>query len=263
MLNWHNYIVVRSLIMTMNDERDKIKTLYDRKSVAEEYIRIRFAKPLGAVQHRIQVRAVNQTIRNYKARNILEIACGPARLTTEITGFETGVAIDNSDEMLSIAEDRVSNNKQWKFLNGDAFNLEIDEKFHLIYSFRFIRHFELKDRRRLYSNVSDLLSKSGIFLFDAVHYEKHKCIKYFEKKGDIQIYDKIYLTQHELITELDRAGFEVLEIKEVVRHFYIQAVISRAAHILRLNAMGERIIAMLENLKFGRPLEWIIICRKR
>ena len=247
----------------MNHAKAKIQTLYDCKSVAEEYIKIRFSKPLGAVQHRIQVRAVNQTIHNYKARNILEIACGPARLTTEITGFENGVAIDNSHEMLSIAKHRVSNNSQWKFLNGDAFNLQIDDEFDLIYSFRFIRHFELKDRRRLYSNVSDLLSESGIFLFDAVHYEKPKCIQYFEKKGDMQIYDKIYLTQHELITELDRAGFEVLEIKEVVRHFYIQAVISRAAHLLGLNAMGERVIAMLENLKFGRSLEWIIICRKR
>lgn len=247
----------------MNHDKAKIQTLYDCKSVAEEYIRIRFAKPLGAVQHRIQVRAINQTIHNYKARNILEIACGPARLTTEIRGFANGVAIDNSHEMLSIAKHRVSNNNQWRFLNGDAFNLQIDEEFDLIYSFRFIRHFELKDRTKLYSNVSDLLTESGIFVFDAVHYEKHKCIQNLEKKRDIEIYDKIYLTQHELVTELDRAGFEVLEIKEVVRHFYIQAVISRAAHLLRLNAMGERIIGMLENLRFGRPLEWIIICRKR
>jgi len=247
----------------MISEKAKIKTIYDHKSVADRYIHARFSRPLGAVQHRIQVQSVNDAIKTYKARRILEIACGPARLTAEISGFEKGVAIDNSHEMLSIAKRRVPSTHQWTFLRADAFNFEIHQQFNLIYCFRFLRHFQLQDRKRLYAHIKHLLTQSGIFIFDAVHYDKPNFIKYFENKGETSIYDEIYPTQQELITELDHAGFEVLELKKIVRHFYIQAVISRVTHVLRLSPIGEHMISTLENLNYGRPLEWIAICGKR
>jgi len=65
----------------MISEKAKIKTIYDQKTVAEEYIHTRFSRPLGAVQHRIQVQTVNDAIKTYNVKRILEIACGPARLT--------------------------------------------------------------------------------------------------------------------------------------------------------------------------------------
>ncbi len=105
-----------------NSPQDTIKSIYERKSVAERYVHSRFSRPLGVVQHRIQVQTVNDAIRAYKAKDILEIACGPARLTAHISGFEKGVAIDNSSEMLSLAKRKIPNNHQWHFLRADAFN---------------------------------------------------------------------------------------------------------------------------------------------
>ncbi len=252
-----------TLTRNTNSDTATIKRIYDQKSVAEPYIRTRFSRPLGAVQHRIQVATVNNAIKTYKAKSILEIACGPARLTADISGFEKGLAIDNSQEMLSIAKRRIPNSHQWSFLRTDAFNLHITRKFDLIYCFRFLRHFTLHDRKRLYLNIRALLTDSGIFVFDAVHYDKPAFIKYFERKDGITIHDELYPTQEDLISELEGEGFEILELKEVVRHFYIEAVISRMTHLLRLNTLGEHMISTLENLNHGRPLEWIAICRKR
>ena len=72
----------------------------------------------------------------------------------------------------------------------------------------------------------------------------------------------IYPSPHTLITELDAAGFEVLQVNNVIRHFYIQALISRITYLLGLNAIGEQIIHALEHINYGRPLEWIVTCRK-
>ena len=246
----------------MISEKAKLKAIYDQTTVAEHYIDTRFSKPLGVVQHRIQVQAVNDAIKTFNARSILEIACGPARLTADISGFETGIAIDNSHEMLSRAKRRVPNTHHWNFLRADAFNIPLQKRFHLIYAFRFLRHFTLSDRKRIYTTVRELLIPSGIFIFDIVHYEKPNLVKYFEKKDDIQVYDEIYPTQHRLTTELDEAGFDALEVKEVVRHFYLQAVISRITHVLRLNTLGEHMISILEQINYGRALESIVICRK-
>lgn len=247
----------------INSTNHTLKSFYDQRSIAEEYIETRFSKPLGAVQHRIQVETINDAIRIHQAKHILEIACGPARLTAEVSGFQRGLAIDSSDEMLSIAKRKVPDTHAWKFLKADAFNFSTDEKFDLIYSFRFLRHFHKNDRDRLYSIMGNLLTQSGIFIFDAVHHKKPKLIQWLEYKGGPQIYDVIYPTPHALITELDAAGFEMLQLKNVVRHFYIQALISRISSLLQLKENGERIIHALEQLNYGRPLEWIAICRKR
>ena len=240
-----------------------IKTLYDHRTVAETYIDKRFSRPLGAVQHQIQLETLNDAIKDYNANRVLEIACGPARLTAEITGFHTGIAIDNSPEMLSIAQRRLPSGHRWHFLNADAFTFRAEEPFDLVYSFRFIRHFIRNDRNRLYDNVRHLLRTGGIFIFDAVHYDKPRFIKYFENKGDVHIYDEIYPTPHKLIDELNIAGFELLQLRRLIQHFYIQAIISRIAHVLRLNKVGETLIRTIERLNYGRSLEWIAICKKK
>lgn len=238
------------------------KSFYDQRSIAEEYIETRFSRPLGVVQHRIQVQTINGAIRIYQAKHICELACGPARLTAEVSGFQRGVAIDSSEEMLSIAKRRVQGEHRWNFLQADTFSFSAEDKFDLIYCFRFIRHLHTADRHRLYSIIHDLLAESGMFILDAVHYEKPKVIRWLENRGGPKIYDVIYPTPDALMTELGGGGFEIVQLIDVVRHFYIQALISRITYLLGVRATGERIIQALEHLKYGRPLEWIAICRK-
>ena len=247
----------------MSGNEKLIKSLYRNDRIASGYIDERFSKPLGRVQHKIQVESINNVIRRYQIDNILEVACGPARLTSDVKGFKRGIAIDTSDQMLEIARRRVRNPDRWRFVNADAFNLKLNSRSQLIYSFRFIRHFKITDRMKLYKTFQGLLDDQGILIFDAVHYEKIAFIRNMENSGQEKIYDKIYRDKKVLENEIYSAGYEILELKGVIRHFYVQAVISRISNKLKMDRIGIEAIYFLERIPLGRPLEWIVICRKR
>ncbi len=247
----------------MRANAELIKSLYQNYRIASGYIDERFSKPLGRVQHKIQVGSINNAIRRYQIDNILEVACGPARLASDVKGFKKGIAIDTSDQMLEIARRRVRNPDKWRFVNADAFNLKLNSRLQLIYSFRFIRHFKTTDRMRLYKAFHGLLDNHGILIFDALHYEKIAFIRNIENRGQEKIYDKIYLDKKALENEIYTAGYEILELKGVIHHFYAQAVISRISNKLKIDMIGIRAIYSIERIPLGRPLEWIVICRKR
>ena len=249
--------------MHMIHDRQTIRDHYEDNTVAHDYICERFAKPLGRIQHQTQVETINNIISFYQVDRILEVACGPARLTSYIKGFKEGVAIDTSDQMLNIARKRVSNPEKWQFINADAFQMNLNERFQLIYVFRFIRHFRSPERIKLYNKFYDLLEDSGILIFDAVNYEKFAFIRKIENKGQKLIYDKIYPSSKSLEDELFNAGYKVLTLKGLIYHFYIQAAISRISNRLKIGDLGLKVISCLERFPFGRPLESIVICRKR
>jgi len=240
----------------------QIKSFYRNDKIASSYINDRFSKPLGQVQHKIQVETINNAIYKYNVEKVLEVACGPARLTPEISINKLGVAFDSSHQMLKIAKDRVSSGKKLLFMQADAFEPGIRQRFQLVYSLRFIRHFKCSDRIKLYEEIFRLLKNKGVFIFDAVHYEKFALFRKLENKNQKLIYDKVYDTRKEIITEMNTAGFEVLELKGLVHHFYLQAIISRLSRKIGSASVGTKIIHFLEKIPFGRPLEWIVICRK-
>ena len=244
-------------------DREAIRDHYQDNTIAHQYISERFARPLGRVQHQIQVKTINNTISFYHIDRILEVACGPARLTSGIQGFKKGVAIDTSDHMLNIARQRVSSPEKWHFINTDAFHINLNERFQLIYVFRFIRHFRLAERMKLYKKFHELLESYGILIFDAVHYQKVELIRKIENKGQKIIYDKIYSSSKSLEDELFHAGFEVIQLKGIIYHFYLQAVISRISNKLNIDEIGLKVIRCLERLPLGRPLEFIAISKKR
>jgi SAM-dependent methyltransferase len=247
----------------MTLDAEIIQSLYRDDGVASNYVDERFSKPLGRVLHKMQIDSINSAIRSYQISHVLEVACGPARLTQEITGLTRGVALDGSFEMLKIAYQRLKDQNHWQLLLADAFNPGINHRFQLIYSFRFIRHFKLSSRIKLYKVFHANLEDNGILIFDAVHYEKIAAIRRLENRGQRVIYDKIYSNINELKSELDTAGFEFVSLKEAVRHFYLQAAVSRISHRLKRDEAGVRIITSLERYPFGCPLEWIVTFRKK
>lgn len=247
----------------MIHDKEIIKDYYQDGTVARGYIDERFMRPLGRVQHRTQIETINHIISFYHIDRILEVACGPARLTSGIEGFKKGVAVDTSENMLNIARRNVSNPEKWNFINANAFDIKLNERFHLIYVFRFIRHFRLSERIKLYNKFHELLEDRGILIFDAVNYEKVGLIRKMENKGQKLIYDKIYVSSKSLEDELFNAGYEVLTLKGLIYHFYIQAAISRISNKLNIDEVGLKVIHCLEHFPFGRPLESIVISRKR
>ena len=107
-----------------------------------------------------QVAAVNRVIEEEQTENILEVAPGPARLATELKGVRHGLMIDNSAAMLTVAKHRLEAAgiaHLWKLQKGNAFELEkIGQKFSLVFTFRFIRHFRQDERARLYGSDRSL-----------------------------------------------------------------------------------------------------------
>lgn len=248
----------------MEKEIKCIRSFYQNDKVASKYIDERFSKPLGLVQHQIQVETIRNVISTYDINNVLEVACGPARLTSEITGFTKGVAIDSSRQMLEIARRRVHHNSHWHFIQGNAFGPGLKQCFQLIYSFRFIRHFKFSDRIKIYKTFNELLEDRGIIIFDAVHYEKVAIIRNLENRGQKEIiYDKIYQNIKELEDELYNEGYEIIELQGLLHHFYFQAAISRIANKLKLDKIGIKLIKSFERYPLGNPLEWIVVCQKK
>ncbi len=58
----------------MIQDEGTIKSHYRNNAVAQTYIDERFSKPLGRVQHQIQVETINRVIRMYNISNVLEVA---------------------------------------------------------------------------------------------------------------------------------------------------------------------------------------------
>lgn len=249
--------------MNRPDDQSRLTTHYQQKHVADSYIDERFSKPLGKVQHQYQVNYVNAVIKRYSINRVLEIACGPARLTAEITGFQEGVAMDRSEAMLEKARARTPPEAPWRFVTGDAFQLDFERNFDLVYSFRFIRHLHSQERKQIYKGVRDILSSQGIFLFDAIRHDKPQFLKNYEAGGDIIVYDKVYKNKDELDNELADAGFKLVALYSCVEHFYTGALISRLSHLCRLDNLGVGLIRLLEKIKTGASLEWIVLCQKK
>src|SRR4029450_11663710 len=122
-----------------------VAALYKDNEVAESYIQQRFQWSWSRLLHNTQVTEVNRVIRAYAPDRVLEVAPGPARLTTEIQGVKHGVMIEYSEEMLRLAKRRLALAgcaNVWDVRHGNAFELgHLREQFDLSFTFRFIRHF--------------------------------------------------------------------------------------------------------------------------
>jgi SAM-dependent methyltransferase len=216
------------------------------------------------------VRAIQQAIRSYRVKEILEIAPGPGRLSFHVTGFEKGWLCDVNTEMLAVARERLmkayqngrrsSRDGLWQIIEGDAFNLPFEQTFDMIYTFRFIRHFELPERELLYRQVHSHLKPGGVFLFDAVNQIVAAPIRDKSDESSYPIYDVLY-AKKELIDEIKKQGFEIISLTPVMRHMKPQHQIQVYLGP-RSNKIAKWLIQLLEFLP-GEPLEWNVLCRKK
>src|ERR1035437_2057352 len=67
--------------MTPIDQPTDLKRYYQKRSVVSEYMERRTAQPLNGLLHRRQVASPKQALVARRLRAVLEIACGPGRLT--------------------------------------------------------------------------------------------------------------------------------------------------------------------------------------
>jgi ubiquinone/menaquinone biosynthesis C-methylase UbiE len=199
---------------------DGIKTAYQDADVARRYVDQRFTTPLGALLHDRQREILRSVLSAKTKSDVLEIAPGPARLTTgtiDLAGQLT--LVDASAEMLGEARRRLASmtvSTRYALIRGDAFCLPFPTRFDLVYTFRLIRHFDAADRLRLYREAARVLKPGGRLVFDAVNqrvYEPMRAIADGKDHFDASV------DRQALRAELTAAGFEV-ESLAGVHHRY-------------------------------------------
>ncbi|WP_461613185.1 class I SAM-dependent DNA methyltransferase [Clostridium sp. Marseille-QA1073] len=103
-------------------------------------------------------------------RNYLDLACGTGNLTVELgKSFQNVYAVDLSQEMLTIAEEKLRDNGiRAKVFCQNICNLSIKNNFNLITcaldSTNYIT--EKEDLKKYFEGVYNLLREDGVFIFD-------------------------------------------------------------------------------------------------
>jgi ubiquinone/menaquinone biosynthesis C-methylase UbiE len=247
-------------------DEQSVRVLYEDVEVAETYIRQRFSHAWGKLLHQKQVVEVNKVIQATKPENILEIAPGPARLATELQGVRRGLMLDNSMAMLALAKRRLEEaglEHLWEVEQGNAFDLEnFRRQFSFLFTFRFLRHFCLDERSRLYGSIRACLRPSGLLMFDVVNKTLRDQLdaKQPRKTGELEVYDETY-TPDTFGQEMKEYGFRVLRLTPVLNHFSFQSWISyQLDH--RLRALSSVLVRSIENIPSRQPLEWIVLCQR-
>jgi ubiquinone/menaquinone biosynthesis C-methylase UbiE len=246
------------MIQGVHDMREA----YRSTEVAERYVANRFVEPLGALLHARQVFAMRAVIRDLRPDRVLEIAPGPARLTTDLTAClpKGGVLVDASRHMLAEAKRRLADDR-WTAVQGDAFALPFDGPFDLAYTFRLIRHFDGTDRRRLYREIGRVLRPGGVLVFDAVNEIVSAPIRARAAAGAHQHYDAL-LRPEEIQRELNDCGFDVLSLQGV-QHQYPSLSKIQVLVAPRSRTLARGLMEVVDVMGGGEPHEWVVVCRRR
>jgi SAM-dependent methyltransferase len=231
---------------------------YRSPAVAAEYVEQRFRSALYRLLHDRQVAAVQQAIAEQRPGRILEIASGPGRLTRDIRPSGSLTCVEINEGM--IAEGRAACNGRVQWVRGNAFQLPfLDGEIDLVYSFRFVRHFQRADRDRLYAEIRRVLRPGGVFMMDAVNERISKPLRDASPE-EYPIYDELYRPE-KLRAEMSAAGLPVVRLGPVQKWFGWQ---NRSQVILgpRAKWLNRLVIHALERLPARDGLEWIVTCRR-
>lgn len=245
--------------MTQLQKRDELQAYYQKGQVVREYLRRRTAQPLNGCLHRSQVRFLNTVLRHRAPAHVLEIAPGPGRLTAEVEMNGTGVVVDTSPGMLATASARLREKRtRWHFVRADSFRLPFpDGAFDFVYTLKFVRHFALPDRQQLYGEIRRVLRPDGVFVLDAQN--RAVSLLHRQRKGlaHYPIYDVLYDRQ-ELVDELQRAGFRVVSMRGLIKHFAWQVRLNRLRR-LGLDGVARVLIAALDRFPTTQPSTWMVL----
>jgi ubiquinone/menaquinone biosynthesis C-methylase UbiE len=245
------------------DQRADLQRYYQDRGVVDTYMQRRTGQPLNGVLHRSQVRFINRVLATREPRAVLEIACGPGRLTAEMHGVQLGVAVDASPAMLETAKRRQNGtSSRWSFLRTDAFVLPFrSEAFDAVYTLRFLRHFQLPDRQRLYDEIHRVLRPGGLLVLDALNRDvslPHRMERGIEK---YHIYDVLY-GRAEIQTELQAAGFRIAAVQSIIKHPHLQRRLNRLRRI-KLDRIASVLIGSLEHIPGSNPTGWMLLCERQ
>jgi ubiquinone/menaquinone biosynthesis C-methylase UbiE len=249
--------------MSVVKGRESIKEAYRDEDRAAAYIKGRFDDPFGAEVHRRQATCINREIRRVGPSRLLEVACGPARLTTELEQVETSVAVEQSPAMLVHARQRLkeAGRTHWTLLQRDAFDLQLPvDSFDMVVTFRFLRHFNVADRKRLFEQIRRVLAPSGYVICDVASMVAYKWL--LRKWGvDGSWVDDYWFTRDEFIREMRAESFVVEAMYPVHSLVHLQYYLFAYLHG-RMPRTATRMSRALTSLVAHDAYEWVAVCRR-
>ena len=234
-----------------------IQAAYRGSATASGYVEGRFASELMRLMHDKQVAAVNRAMKLHRPLRSLEIAPGPGRITREVITSGSLTCLEFNDGMIEVGRPECSPHVTW--VQGDAFALPFQEEFELAYTFRFVRHFKIDDRARLYAQVRKVLRPGGVLLFDVVN-EKVSAPLRKSSPEEYPVYDEIYANIDAVARELKAHGLLLVSALPVLRCFSLQ----RSVQLLVGPRWRRLCRSLIRGMEWwpGGPLEWIVECRR-
>lgn len=242
--------------MTVLSTESELQSAYRGEATAAKYIDARFRSELNLLLHERQVGAVQHLLNSIRHGAALEIAPGPGRVTRDLKPIGRLACLEYNLGMIDQGKAACAPHVEWN--QGNAFELPFGQEFDFVYSYRFIRHFKLEDRQRLYGQVKKVLRPGGHFLFDAVNRRLSQPLR--DAHPEIYpIYDELY-DAHELVAELKEQGFSSIKLNPVQKWYHTQYH-SEVFVGPRSRWLNRMIIRGLESLPRSIGLEWIVTCR--
>ena len=243
--------------------RIDIKSAYQNQALADEYIKARFDDPFGAEFHRQQLERINRAIQRANPRSLLEVACGPARLTPSLRYVERSVAVEQSPAMLARAVERLRQHgaTHWKLIKGDGFEMPFrDASFDMVVTARFIRHFDRSDRQRLLAGIRRVLRPGGWLVFDVAHGTAYRWL--LNKWGVAGSWvDDYWFERDEFVAEIRENGFTVDALDPVHSYVHLQHYVYSYAH-RRVPRLARALSRSITRLGSRDAYEWVAVCRR-
>ncbi|MFC1651546.1 methyltransferase domain-containing protein [Patescibacteria group bacterium] len=257
-------------------QRDSMKKAYQRNTETITNYETRFQRPDRAMSHDKEVAIINRIFRKNKPEKILDLALGPARVSKDLNlkYFEKGFGLDSSPIMLKNAKQKLDP-KKWELIEGDAFKTPFkDNEFDAVTTFRFIRHFKIDDRKRIYQEIKRILKPNGILIFEALNKDMGE---YSKKASGIlkpsafekPVYDELW-DRNDLIKELNASGFNVEKLYPVLNFFKYQhnfaRVFNKLSGILHVNTIkrfAKWVLRIWDIIPTKTTHQWEVIARKK
>lgn len=246
--------------------KNKIKEFYGEPTITEEYLSKRFTSVSGIKLHEREINTINDFFAIINPEKIIDLATGPARISKDIKNFKKGWGIDSSERMVKMAKNILQEEK-WSILKGDAFNIPFPtDFFDCVVSFRFIFHFDDNNRKRIFNEIWRVLKLGGYLIFEARNWvvnnpDRVKNREAIQKEWGLDPMDAKYWKKDELISELSKVGFKIINLEGVFNHSRLQSISFRLMK-LKMDKLGDMLFNLLEKFKSDQPWEWVVICQK-
>jgi 2-polyprenyl-3-methyl-5-hydroxy-6-metoxy-1,4-benzoquinol methylase len=181
-----------------------IKEYYQNLEVASKYNEERFLEyPANCFDafERVSIDIAFESIRPNNDLRILDIASGDGRIVQEDIKYGLCTAADSSQAMLNIVQSRYGSTGKVITKQCDFFVDSIEDKYDVITTFRYIRHFDYLQRKQVYKKIWDSLSEGGMLVFDAPNIRYAMQDRSKGNWGEFNIYD-VFWTEETISQEL-------------------------------------------------------------